>query len=71
MGQRAFALSWAGAFDPATAFSIAQTLAMSVPAYFGARIGWRVRGSVASALVGVGITGGLGLAISLLKQAIH
>ncbi len=67
----AFAMAWAGAFDSATAFSIAQILVLGVLIYFGARIGWRVRGNVASAVVGAGITGGLGLAISLMKYAIH
>ncbi len=53
------------------AFSIDQIVVLGLLIYFGARIGWRVRGNVASALIGAGITGRLGLAISLMKYAIH
>ena len=67
----AFAMAWAEAFDAATAFAIAQILVLGVLIYFGARIGWRVGRTVPSVLVGAGITGGLGLAISLMKYAIH
>ena len=67
----ALALSAAGLWDPEFAFALAQLFAIGALSYFGARIGWRVRRRIGSAIVGASVTGGLGLSISLLKHTMH
>lgn len=67
----AFLLAAAGLYDPDLALPIAQILAIGLLAGFGARIGWRIGKSRLSSAVGAGITGGLGLALSLLKALAH
>ena len=67
----AFLLSAIGLYDPDTALTMAQIVAIALLGWFGGRIGWRVRGSIVSMFLGAVLTGGLGLAITLLKFVIH
>ena len=67
----AFALSALGLLDPDTAYRIAQWLALALLAYFGGRIGWRVRGTITATFAGAAVTCGLGLFISALKLLVH
>lgn len=67
----AFALAAAGVFSGDTAYTIAQVLALGLLAFFGAKIGWRVQGGVLGALLGVSVTSGIAVLVSLLKLVTH
>ncbi|MEL6837830.1 MAG: hypothetical protein AAFP85_00975 [Pseudomonadota bacterium] len=49
----------------------AQVIAIAAMVYFGARIGWRVRGTRLSVIVGAGLTALIGLIISSMKYLAH
>lgn len=67
----AFLLAAFGVYSTQTALLVAQWSALLVLAFFGGRIGWRVRGTVFAMLVGAAVTGGLGLLLSAFKYLVH
>lgn len=67
----AFVLAAIGAIRTDVALPLAQTLALSLLAYFGARIGWRISGRTREVIIGAGITCGIGALVSLLKLLVH
>jgi len=67
----AFFLAAIGFIGSATAFVLAQALAIGLLAYFGGRIGWRVSGSSFGAIVGACVTSGAAALLSLLKLVAH
>jgi len=67
----AFLLSALGLLSAETALRVAQLLALGLLGWFGGRIGWRVRGSVPSMMIGAVLTGGIGLLITALKVLLH
>ena len=54
-----------------TAFLAAQVAAIAGVVYFGGRIGWKVRKTALSTILGAGVTGTIGLLISLMKYLAH
>jgi len=67
----AFALAAFGVISVAQAVWLAQVLALALLSYFGARIGWRIGGTVVSAFVAAAVTSGIGMLVSLFKFLIH
>jgi hypothetical protein len=67
----AFALAAMGVLSTLAALILAQSLAIALLVWFGGRIGWQVGGTLLSTLAGAGLTGGLGLLLSLLKAFFH
>ncbi|MEM9814205.1 MAG: hypothetical protein AAF913_16235 [Pseudomonadota bacterium] len=67
----AFLLAATGLIDGATAHALAQLLAIALLCAFGVRIGRALDGTVRASVIGAAVCGGIGLAIALLKNAIH
>lgn len=67
----AMLLSAAGLYDATIALILAQLLAIVLLLFYGARIGFRLTGRLIPALLGATLTGGIGLALSLLKNLWH
>ena len=67
----AFFLAAIGFIESATAFVLAQVLAIGLLAFFGARIGWRVSGRLFGAIIGACVTSGAAALLSLLKFLAH
>lgn len=65
------AASGFGLLPTETAISLAQFFAIGVLVMIGARVGWVARGRVISAILGGVFTGGIGLALSVMKFLIH
>lgn len=65
------AASGFGLLPTETAIGIAQVFAIGVLVAIGARVGWVARGRVFSSLLGGLFTGGIGLALSVMKYLIH
>lgn len=60
-----------GVWSVALAVALSQLYCTVLLMLVGARVGWRVDGSVLSALLGTVFAGGVGLALALLKVLIH
>ncbi|MDX8348141.1 hypothetical protein SLH49_09095 [Cognatiyoonia sp. IB215446] len=67
----AFVLAAAGVISGDMALLLAQILVFGLLAYFGARIGWSVSGTMFGMAVGVAVTGGIAGLVSLLKFVAH
>lgn len=67
----AMLLGAVGLYGPDLALLAAQVIAIGVLFFYGARIGLRLSGTWTSAILGAGLTGGIGLAISLVKTIWH
>lgn len=60
-----------GIYSDEIALWLAQFFAIALLVYYGARIGYRLLGTVFSTCVGGAFTGAIGLALSLLKNVFH
>lgn len=67
----AFLFAAFGLYAGDTALIVAQLLSFGLLGWFGGRIGWRVRGTLAGMIVGAALTLGLGVLITTLKVLIH
>ena len=67
----AFLLASAGLITGEAAQLAAQVVALAALGVYGARIGWRVRGTVLSAVLGAALTLGIGAGITTLKYLAH
>lgn len=67
----AMLLSATGLYGPSMGLVLAQVLAIMLLLFYGARIGFRLTRRIVPAFLGAGFTGGMGLALSLLKNVLH
>ncbi|MEM9429940.1 MAG: hypothetical protein AAGA32_10635 [Pseudomonadota bacterium] len=67
----ALLLAAAGLIEGATAHALAQLLAIALLCVFGIRIGRALDGTLKASVIGAAVCGGIGLAIAVLKNAIH
>lgn len=66
-----FVTSGLGWMDPETALVASQGFCVLLLATIGARLGWVLDGRLVQALLGAGFSGGVGLALAVVKHVIH
>lgn len=66
-----FALAAVGLIEADAALVLAQVLAILLLGWFGGRIGWRVVGTATGAIIGAGLTGGVGSLVTGVKLLMH
>ncbi|MCR9193312.1 MAG: hypothetical protein NXH88_01195 [Hyphomonas sp.] len=67
----AMLLGAAGFYSTHVALILAQLCAIGLLFFYGARIGLRLTGRIVPAMLGAAFTGGIGLALGLLKNVLH
>lgn len=66
-----FTLAALGLITSDTALVLAQVLAIALLGWFGGRIGWRIRATLFSVIIGAALAGGIGTLVTLLKFILH